>query len=145
MRGRIIRAWLKARERNWSSTQPRSIFAALLCFLFCAGVASGAETTKENPSDWYNVVWTSPTKYYNGSMPIGNGELAANVWVEPTGDLIFYLSRSDTWTGGGPKRMAGETTVEGRVEGGELQDLKVTPESRTKDIVNVHDRMRGLR
>ena len=49
-----------------------------------------------------NVVWTSPSKDYNGSMPIGNGELAANVWVEPTGDLIFYLAKSDAWTGGGP-------------------------------------------
>ena len=28
------------------------------------------------------------------------------------------------------------TTVEGRVENGELRDLKVTPESRTKDVVN---------
>ena len=54
------------------------------------------------PMDKYNVVWTSPSKDYNGSMPIGNGELAANVWVEPTGDLIFYLSKSDAWTGGGP-------------------------------------------
>ena len=52
--------------------------------------------------DGYNVVWTSPSKDYNGSMPIGNGELAANVWVEPTGDLIFYLSKSDAWSGGGP-------------------------------------------
>ena len=52
--------------------------------------------------DKFNVVWTSPSKDYNGSMPIGNGELAANVWVEPTGDLIFYLSKSDAWTGGRP-------------------------------------------
>jgi hypothetical protein len=29
-----------------------------------------------------------------------------------------------------------QTTVEGRVENGELRDLKVTPKSRTKDIVN---------
>ena len=36
-------------------------------------------------------------------MPdVGNGDLAANVWVEPTGDLIFYLSKSDAWTGGQP-------------------------------------------
>ena len=64
--------------------------------------AAGAETAKENRVDKYNVVWTSPSKDFNGSMPIGNGELAANVWVEPTGDLIFYLSKSDAWSGGGP-------------------------------------------
>jgi hypothetical protein len=55
-----------------------------------------------HPLDRYNVAWTSPSKDYNGSMPIGNGELAANVWVEPNGDLLFYLSKSDAWTGGGP-------------------------------------------
>ena len=32
-------------------------------------------------------------------MPIGNGDLAANVWVEPNGDLLFYLSKSDSWSG----------------------------------------------
>ena len=62
--------------------------------------ASGAET--DNSLDRYNVVWLTPSEDYNGSMPIGNGELAANVWVEPTGDLIFLLSKSDTWSGGGP-------------------------------------------
>jgi len=40
-------------------------------------------------------------------MPIGNGEMAANVWVEPTGDLIFYLSKSDTWSGGEPSQGQG--------------------------------------
>ena len=50
----------------------------------------------------YNVVWDSPSKDYNGSMPIGNGDIGANVWVEPTGDFIFYLSKTDAWSGGGP-------------------------------------------
>ena len=50
----------------------------------------------------YNVVWDSPSKDYNGSMPIGNGDIGANVWVEPTGDLVFYLSKTDAWSGGGP-------------------------------------------
>jgi hypothetical protein len=31
-------------------------------------------------------------------MPIGNGDLAANVWVESNGDLVFYLSKSDSWS-----------------------------------------------
>ena len=48
----------------------------------------------------YNVVWDSPSQDCNGSMPIGNGDLAANVWVEPNGDLLFYLSKSDAWSSG---------------------------------------------
>jgi alpha-L-fucosidase 2 len=64
--------------------------------------ATEAEIEKDNPMNAYNVIWTTPSQDYNGSMPIGNGELAANVWVEPTGDLIFLLSKSDTWSGGSP-------------------------------------------
>jgi hypothetical protein len=32
--------------------------------------------------DQYNVVWDSPSRDASGSMPIGNGDLGANVWVE---------------------------------------------------------------
>jgi hypothetical protein len=28
-------------------------------------------------------------------MPLGNGEVGMNVWVEENGDLLFYLSRTD--------------------------------------------------
>ena len=45
----------------------------------------------------HNVVWDSPSADMHGSMPIGNGDLAANFWVEPTGDLVFYLSKNDSW------------------------------------------------
>jgi hypothetical protein len=45
----------------------------------------------------HNVVWDSPSQDMHGSMPIGNGDLAANFWVEPSGDLVFYLSKSDSW------------------------------------------------
>src|ERR1019366_5841990 len=32
-----------------------------------------------------------------GSMPIGNGEVVLNVWVEDkTGDLLFYIGRTDS-------------------------------------------------
>jgi hypothetical protein len=89
-----------------NTLRPGGLFMSLCLFLVSAHMglcAAGAETAKENRVDKYNVVWTSPSKDFNGSMPIGNGELAANVWVEPTGDLIFYLSKSDAWSGGGPE------------------------------------------
>ena len=34
----------------------------------------------------------------DGSMPIGNGEVGLNVWAEPDGDLLFYISRTDSWS-----------------------------------------------
>ena len=45
----------------------------------------------------YNVVWESPSKDHNGSMPIGNGETGLNLWVESNGDLVFLISRTDSW------------------------------------------------
>jgi len=32
------------------------------------------------------------------SMPLGNGDLTANVWVEQNGDLVFYIGKSDCWS-----------------------------------------------
>ena len=46
--------------------------------------------------DRYNVVWASPSKDDSGSMPLGNGQLGINLWVEENGDLHFYLSRNDS-------------------------------------------------
>ncbi|MCK4294799.1 MAG: LamG domain-containing protein [Planctomycetes bacterium] len=57
---------------------------------FCA---DGAETVAE-----YNVVWTSPSKDSSGSMPIGNGDVGLNLWVEQSGDLVFYISKTDSWS-----------------------------------------------
>ncbi len=47
--------------------------------------------------DKYNVVWTTPSEDSNGSMPVGNGETGLNLWVEPNGDLVFLISRTDSW------------------------------------------------
>ena len=43
----------------------------------------------------YHVVWNHPSQHSGGSMPLGNGEMGMNVWVEEDGDLLFYLSRTD--------------------------------------------------
>ncbi len=53
-----------------------------------------------DPLDKYNVVWTTPSKDCNGSMPIGNGETGLNVWVEPKGDLVLLCGRTDSWNEG---------------------------------------------
>ena len=45
----------------------------------------------------YNVVWDSPSADARGSMPIGNGDIGLNVWVEPSGDLCFFLGKTDAW------------------------------------------------
>lgn len=64
--------------------------AAIVPGVFAAS-DPGAELTH------YNVVWDSPSADARGSMPIGNGDLGANVWVDPSGDLIFFIGKTDAW------------------------------------------------
>lgn len=45
-----------------------------------------------------NVTWNTLGKDENESMPIGNGDIAANVWTEKNGDLVLLLSKADAWT-----------------------------------------------
>ena len=51
-----------------------------------------------DPLDRCNVVWDSPSTGANGSMPLGNGEVGLNLWVEKDGDLLFYVARTDAWS-----------------------------------------------
>ena len=44
------------------------------------------------------VIWTEPGRDFRDSMPIGNGELGANVWIESTGEIYCYLARTDAWS-----------------------------------------------
>jgi alpha-L-fucosidase 2 len=71
---------------------PCLVVTAWICLV--QGHASAAEHTP-HPAE---VIWNSPSKDSRGSMPIGNGDLGANVWVEPSGDLVFYLSKTDAWS-----------------------------------------------
>ena len=66
--------------------------AAFLTALLAYGTISLAASP-----DAYNVVWNSPSKDCHSSMPLGNGEIGLNAWVEPDGDLCFYIGRTDSW------------------------------------------------
>jgi len=45
----------------------------------------------------YDVVWTTPSEDFSGTMPLGNGEVGVNAWIDPSGDLRFYVARTDCW------------------------------------------------
>jgi alpha-L-fucosidase 2 len=54
----------------------------------------------ENPVDGlskYNVAWSTPSRDSSGSMPLGNGDIGLNAWVEESGELVFYISKTDSW------------------------------------------------
>jgi hypothetical protein len=59
----------------------------------------------------YNVTWRSPSQDHTGSMPLGNGEIGLNAWVEPSGDLLFYIARTDTWGDNGRLLKVGRVRV----------------------------------
>ena len=59
----------------------------------------------------YNIVWNTPSANASGSMPIGNGEVGANFWVEQNGDIVFYISRTDSWSETGELFKVGRIRV----------------------------------
>ncbi len=62
--------------------------------------AVGLENAKSTKhwTDPLNVVWSTPSKDAAGSMPLGNGQVGINLWVEQNGDLRFYISRTDSYS-----------------------------------------------
>jgi hypothetical protein len=59
----------------------------------------------------YDVVWCSPSRDAAGSMPIGNGDLAANVYAVADGDLYLLLSKSDAFDSKGNLFKTGRVRV----------------------------------
>jgi HEAT repeat protein len=49
------------------------------------------------PLQSFDVIWDSPSKDEHGSMPLGNGDISLNAWIEPSGDLVFYIGKTDAW------------------------------------------------
>ncbi|MBS1604415.1 MAG: hypothetical protein JST42_17250 [Bacteroidetes bacterium] len=68
-----------------------------LTLLFCAFLFSPFWGLAQPDMDLYNVVWTEPGPGPAESMPLGNGDIGLNLWVEPGGDLVFYISKTDAW------------------------------------------------
>ncbi|MCX7046047.1 MAG: DUF5703 domain-containing protein [Candidatus Sumerlaeota bacterium] len=65
-----------------------------------AAALTAAPTTVVKSLDDCNVVWDSPSVDSFGSMPLGNGDIGLNVWVEENGDLLFYISKVDAYDAG---------------------------------------------
>ena len=74
--------------------------AAVLTLIACQTVKAavpGPEAEPGSPLDACNVVWDSPSTNSLGSMPLGNGDIGVNAWVEPNGDVVFYVSKVDAF------------------------------------------------
>lgn len=75
-----------------------------------AGPTSASTRTAKLLDDC-NVIWSSPSADSFGSMPLGNGDVGANVWVEPNGDLLFYVSKVDAFDAGHLLRKCGRVRL----------------------------------
>ena len=67
-------------------------FAA--AWLLCVGLCEGVVPPYQHPVLQSAVSWTDANwKGELGTMPLGNGDVAVNVWVEKaTGDLLVYMA-----------------------------------------------------
>lgn len=46
----------------------------------------------------YHVLWLGQSSNSSASMPIGNGDIGANVWVNTEGDLSLLISKTDAFS-----------------------------------------------
>lgn len=68
-------------------------------------------STARHPLDQYNVVWDTPSGDSSGSMPIGNGDIGVNAWVEGNGDLLLLIGRTDAWDAHGRLLKLGRVRI----------------------------------
>ena len=58
-----------------------------------------------------DVTWNQPGTNENDSMPLGNGDLALNVWTEANGDLVLLAAKSDAWSENGQLLKLGRVRI----------------------------------
>src|SRR5580693_1472325 len=88
-----------------------------IAFLLAVAARAAAQSISAR-ADAYGVSWDEPGPGSSASMPLGNGDIGLNVWVDPGGDLLFYISKTDAW--GGEKDPAADPWMQ---QGGDLMKL----------------------
>ena len=67
----------------------RVLIPAICCF------ASVLKLHSQNTHKNFDVAWKTQSENSSGSMPIGNGDIGANVWVTKDGTLSLLISKTD--------------------------------------------------
>jgi len=81
-----------------------------IVLLLCGLLATVAARADDAVSP-YEVVWDSPSEDVNGTVPLGNGVVALNAWIDRAGDLKFYIARTDSWDDNGRLVKVGAVRV----------------------------------
>ncbi len=66
---------------------------------------------KANNPGTYNIVWNSPGNSSKNSVPLGNGDMGINLWVEEEGNICFYLCKTDSWDENGRLIKIGKVKI----------------------------------
>src|SRR3954471_4293630 len=75
----------------------RNRLIRILDALFALSALIASPARAQNPAA-PTVTWDSASTDSQGSMPLGNGDIGVNAWVErSSGDLLIYLSTTDAW------------------------------------------------
>ncbi len=82
----------------------------IVSFIFMlAAMASSAQQNDFAAAS--NVTWRFLGTNENDSMPLGNGDIALNVWTEQNGDIVLLLAKSDAWNENGQLLKLGRVRV----------------------------------
>ena len=79
----------------------RFLLLSAVCLLLNSGLRAQTSDSESFDVRRYNVEWDSPGKDATASMPVGNGDLGANVYALRSGDLCLLLGKTDAfdWNG----------------------------------------------
>lgn len=74
------------------------LLPAMLVTAFLVVPAAADSSVWRKPLARCDVIWNEPSTNSLGSMPLGNGDIGVNVWVESGGDLLLLLAKTDAWS-----------------------------------------------
>jgi alpha-L-fucosidase 2 len=66
----------------------------------------------EEPRSFYHLNWYTPSSSSAGSMPIGNGDIGCNVWVDGGGAIHLTIGKTDAWSENGRLLKLGEICID---------------------------------
>lgn len=84
------------------------IVTFVVTILLAAGLA-GAQSVPAVAVD--DVRWDSLGKDENTSMPLGNGDMAVNVWTGQNGDIVLLMAKGDAWSENGQLLKLGRVRI----------------------------------
>src|SRR5260370_25869880 len=84
----------------------QTILYVILALSPLVAPAGGASFAAAN-----DVTWNSLGTNENDSMPLGNGDLALNVWTGQNGDILLLIAKSDAWSENGQLLKLGRVRV----------------------------------